>query len=141
MEEQLGFALLPARLAAAIISIFALLALSLSSLGLFALVSYWVSQRTRDIAIRRAIGATSGQILQLVMRQSFLLAVIGLVIGLAAGVALSHLAAGLFYGVDTGTPAPYLAAAAVLLAVVLLASALPARRAVNADVVRALRGE
>jgi macrolide transport system ATP-binding/permease protein len=141
MSEQVSFALLPARLAAGIITTFAVLALFLSAVGLYALVSYWVNQRARDIAIRRAIGASVSNILALVVRQGLSLAVAGLLVGLVIGVALARMAAGLLYGVSFGNPVPYLAAAGALLVVVLLATLLPARKAVVADIVQSLRGE
>ncbi len=139
MDEQVSFALLPFRLMAAVISAFSVLGLFLSALGVFALVSQWINQRTRDLAIRRAIGASSGQILHIVLRQSLVLAGCGLLLGLGLGLALSRLIGGLFYGVDAARPTPYLAAAAVLLLVILLAGLLPARRAVRLDLVKALR--
>jgi predicted permease len=141
MDEHLSFALLPSRLAAVIISVFAVLALFLSALGLFAIISYWAAQRSHDFAIRQAIGATSNEILQLVLRQGLTLAVIGVVLGLALGAFLSRLISGLLYGVAVGNPTPYIAAAAALLVVVVAASLLPARRAVSRDLVLALRGE
>jgi putative ABC transport system permease protein len=139
MERQVSFSLLPFRLMAAVISAFSVLGLFLSALGIFALVSQWINQRTRDLAIRRAIGASNGQVLRIVLRQSLVLAGSGLLLGLGLGVALSRLLGGLFYGVDSARPTPYLAAAAVLLLVILLAGLLPAKRAMSLDVARALR--
>ncbi|HEV7672586.1 MAG TPA: ABC transporter permease [Thermoanaerobaculia bacterium] len=141
LSEHLSFALLPSRLAAVIISVFAGLALFLSALGLFAIISYWAAQRASDFAIRQAIGATSGQIARLVFRQGFTLAIGGLVLGLAIGALLSRLIAGMLYGVSVGNPAPYLAAAAALLLVVALACLLPAQKMIKRNVVLALRGD
>jgi ABC-type antimicrobial peptide transport system permease subunit len=141
MHEQLRLVLLPARLAAVIIAVFAGLALFLSAVGLFAVVSYWVSQRVRDIAIRKAIGATLGNIVKLVVWQGLSLAVIGLGLGLGIGVLLSRLATGLLYGINASNPAPYLMAGLAMLVAVVLATLLPAQKALRIDVVRALRGE
>ncbi|HEX7180315.1 MAG TPA: ABC transporter permease [Thermoanaerobaculia bacterium] len=141
MDQHLSVALLPARLAAIIVSLFALLALFLSSVGLFAIVSYWVSQRAREIAIRKAIGATLGHLMQLVLWQGLSLAIIGMVVGLTIGAGLASLISGLLYGMPGSSPGPYLTAAATLLVVVVLATLLPVRKAVRVDVVQALRGE
>jgi macrolide transport system ATP-binding/permease protein len=141
LDQHLSFALLPARLAAIIISLFALLALFLSSVGLFAIVSYWVNQRAKEIAIRKAIGATLGHLIQLVLWQGLSLAIIGIVVGLAIGAGLARLISGLLYGLPGSSPVPYLTAVATLLIVVLLATLLPVRKAVRVDLVQELRGE
>ena len=139
MHAAMGFALLPARLAAGVVSAFAFLALFLAAIGLYGVIAYSVSQSARDIGIRMALGARAGDVLRLVIRGGMTLTAIGLALGLGLGIALSQLMRGLLYGVSPADPLSYAAAIAVLAATALLAVYVPARRATKVDPMVALR--
>jgi len=124
-----------------LVVVFAGLALFLSALGIYGVLAYDVSQRTREIGIRGAIGATRGQIVGLILRQGLVKAVVGLVIGLIGAGLLSQYITSLLFQVKPTDPMVYSAAAVVLLLVALLASYLPARRAARIDPMVALRTE
>jgi macrolide transport system ATP-binding/permease protein len=139
MHAALGFALLPARMAAGVVSAFALLALFLAAIGLYGVIAYSVSQSMRDIGIRMALGARPGDVFKLVIRGGMTLTAVGLGVGLAIGLVLTRLLTGLLYGVSPTDPLSYLIAVTMLAAVALLAAFLPARRATKVDPMIALR--
>jgi len=120
---------------------FALLALLLSSVGIYGVLAYDVSLRTREIGIRSAIGASRGQIIGMVMRQGLWRAGTGLGLGLAAAVLLSRCMQGMLYGLKPSDPWSYAPVSLLLAAVALVASYLPSRRAAAIDPVRALKME
>jgi predicted permease len=120
---------------------FAGLALFLSALGIYGVLAYDVSQRTREIGIRGAIGATRGQVVALILRQGLGKAVIGLVAGLVGAGLLSRYMTSLLFDVKPADPVVYVGVSLVLLLVALLASYLPARRAARIDPMVALRCE
>lgn len=122
-------------------SVFAVLALTLSALGIYGVLSYSVSQRRQELSVRMALGAERGAIVWLVIRQGVVLAAAGLTIGAAGGYALGRLLSGLLFGV-TPTDLPTFAAVLTTVAfVALVACSLPARRAASTDLLGALRGE
>lgn len=127
------------RLRSMLLAIFALVALVLSAIGIYGVVSHSVEQRTREIGIRTALGATAGAILKLVLRGGLTNVTLGLVIGIAGVFALTGLLSSLLYGVGERDPATLAAVAAVLALVALVACYLPARRATRVDPVIALR--
>ncbi|MGH9541652.1 MAG: ABC transporter permease [Terriglobales bacterium] len=129
------------RLSLILIGLFALLALVLAAVGIYGVMSYMVTQQAHDIGIRMALGAQRGDVLGLVLRQGLRLAVPGLVLGLAAALALGRLLAGFLFGVRPTDPATFVAIALLLLAVALVACYLPARRATGVDPLVALRYE
>jgi predicted permease len=139
MDAVMGFALMPARLAAGVVSVFAFLALFLAAVGLYGVIVYSVSQSIRDIGIRMALGAQAGDVLGLVMRGGMTLIFIGLAAGLGIGLLLTRLMTGLLYGISPTDPLSYLAGLIALVAVALLAVYLPARRATKVDPMVALR--
>lgn len=120
---------------------FAGLALFLSALGIYGVLAYDVSQRTREIGVRGAIGATPGQVVALVMRQGLTKTVAGLVIGLGGALLLSRYLKTLLYDLSPWDPSAYAGVTLLLLAVAALASFLPARRAARINPVEALRIE
>jgi len=139
MTAALGFALLPARLGAAAVSMFAVLALFLASVGLYGVVAYFVSQGIRDIGIRMAIGASRADVLRFVLRQGMFTTIIGLAVGLVMALAITRLMTGLLYGVSAADPLAYVAALFALATVAMSATLLPARKASRVDPVVALR--
>jgi putative ABC transport system permease protein len=141
MEQIVSGSLGESRFRTIVLSGFALLALFVASIGLYGVMSYLVSQRTREFGIRMAVGATRGSVFAMVLRQGAKLAAIGVAIGLMAAAAVGRLIAGLLYGV-TPLDAATLAGVSILLAAVaLLASYIPARRAARADPMDSLRYE
>ena len=129
------------RFQAALLSSFAALALLLSALGLYGLVSYGAALRRREIGIRIALGARGRQIFRLVTGGGLRLVAWGLVLGCVAALAATRLLESLLFGVRPTDPPTYAAIAAVMLAVGLAAGALPARRAAKTDPIEALRSE
>jgi len=124
-----------------LVGVFAVLALLLSAIGLYGVVSYSVSQRTRELGIRLALGAQPRAVYQLVMKEAGWLAVAGIAIGLACAVAAAALIRGLLFGVRSWDVSTLIAVAVVLGASALLASYVPARRAASLDPVDVLRSE
>jgi putative ABC transport system permease protein len=120
---------------------FAAAALLLSAIGLYGVIAFGVTQRTREIGVRVALGAPYGNVLRLVMQHGMLLTGTGLVIGTAAALALGRVMTGLLYGVTPTDPPTLLAVLLFLAAVAMLATYLPARRAARVDPMVALRAE
>ncbi len=120
---------------------FAGLALFLSALGIYGVLAYDVSQRTREIGVRGAIGASQGEIIGMILKQGLWKTGIGIVLGLVGAALLSHSMTSLLFGVKPTEPMVYAAVSLVLVAVALLASYLPARRAAKIDPLVALRDE
>jgi predicted permease len=141
MESALGIVLLPARLTGSVLGVFGLLGLLLSCVGVYGVMAHSVSQRTREIGIRAAVGAATGDVVGLVMRQGLRLALVGLVVGLAGAFGASRLLRGVLYGGGESDPLTFGAVPLVLLVVATLATWIPARRAGAVDPVVALRQE
>jgi len=121
--------------------IFSALALVLSAVGIFGVMSYTVTQRTRELAIRMALGAAHSQTQRLVLREGLRVSVIGVGIGLLAATALSRVMGSYVYGIRSTDPLTFAAACLLLMSVALLASFIPARRAARVDPIVALRSE
>jgi ABC-type antimicrobial peptide transport system permease subunit len=129
------------RMVAQLSSFLGLLALMLACMGLYGLLSYEVTRRTREIGIRIAIGAQAGSVIRLVMGQAVLVAALGAVAGLCVSLGLTRLLRTLLFGVKPGDPITVLCVMGLLAMVALAASLLPARRATRVDPLIALRYE
>ena len=127
------------RLAATVVSLFSGAALLLAAVGLYGVLSYSVAQRRREIGVRIALGAESKNILQLVIKRGFTVVGVGLMIGLVAALALSHLIAGVLYGISVADPISVGLSVTVLCLAALIACLLPALRAIRIDPLTALR--
>jgi len=139
LEDHVGISLFLQRMAATLLSIFGLLALSLAAIGLYGVMAYSVSQRTREMGIRISVGAKQGDVLKLILGQGLTLAVIGIIGGLIIALAVTRLSAHLLYGVSATDPVTFTGIALLLLGVALTASYFPARRATKIDPMIALR--
>jgi predicted permease len=141
LTGMISFKLMPARLSAALCSIFGGLALLLTMVGLYGVMSYMVSQRTHEIGVRMAVGAGRADVLSLILRQGLTLTMIGLVIGLVIALGCTGVLGSLLYGVSPHDPLTFACIALLLIAVALLACYVPARRATKVDPMVALRYE
>jgi predicted permease len=141
MNSHLGIALMPARLGGTLLGIFGILGLILAAVGIYSVMAYWVSQRTREIGIRVALGADGNKVAALVLGQGLRVVVIGAVLGMVAALAAGRAIHSLLYsqsGIDLVT---FIGVPLVLAAVALLATYVPARRAAGVDPIEALRAE
>lgn len=141
MNRHLAAMLLPHRLAAWVISAFGALALLLASIGLFGVVSYAVSTRSREVGIRMALGAEPQGVVRLLMGGGLKLVVIGTVIGLGLSLVAGRALSGVLYGVRSMDPVAFVLAPMVLVTVAVLAAWLPARRAIHISPVRSLKSD
>ena len=141
LDDAVSTSLAERRFSMEMVACFAATALLLAALGIYGVISYIVSERTRDIGIRLALGAERGKILAMVLRQGLELAMAGAALGLVGSVIVSHLMAGLLYGVMPTDPLTFVGVTLVLTAVALAACYLPARRAMRVDPMIALRYE
>jgi putative ABC transport system permease protein len=141
MESLLAAARGPARAISILIAIFAGVALLLAAVGIYGVMAYLVAQRTREIGIRMALGASAQTVMRMVVGRGLALTLAATLIGIAGAAALSRTLATLLFGVAPLDPVTFVAAATVLGGVALLASYLPARRAARVDPVVALAEE
>jgi len=141
MEEVISESTARANFNMLLLTIFAGTALLLAALGIYGLMSYSVEQRTQEIGIRMALGASRGDMLRMVLRRGLLLAGIGLAVGLAAAFGLTRLLSSLLFGVKASDPIAFCAVVATLAAVAWVAVYIPARRATRIDPLIALRYE
>jgi putative ABC transport system permease protein len=124
-----------------LLGVFGAVALILAGIGIYGVISYSVAQRTRDIGIRVALGASERTLLRLVLDRGIVLTGIGLAIGLAGALALTRLMTTLLFGVGARDPMTMISVGIVLASVAMLASYVPARRAMKVDPIVALRYE
>jgi predicted permease len=141
MRDRIGEATSRARFSATLLGIFASIALVLAALGIYGVMSYAVTQRTREIGIRLALGAQPGDVLVPVVGRGLMLTVIGIAIGLGIALASTRVLTTLLYEVKPSDPATYAVIVVVLGAAALLASYIPARRATHVDPLTTLRSE
>ncbi len=141
LTAVIGSAYYPARMGAILIGVFGLLALLLAAVGLYGVMSYAVSQRTREIGVRIALGARASDVLRLVLKEAMTLIIIGMLIGWGSAAALSRLIVNFLYIVGPMDALTFAAIPILLMIVALIASYLPARRAMKVDPMVALRYE
>jgi predicted permease len=139
LDAQIGASLLPQRIAAGLLGAFGVVALLLAAVGLYGVVAFAVAQRTREIGIRVALGAQSGEVLGLMLRQGMKLAALGLLIGLPLAAGSGKLLSSFLLGAGAADPFVFVVAALALGAVTAIASYIPARRASRVDPMVALR--
>ena len=141
LSEHVGRSLYVERMESMLLAFFGLLALALTAVGIYGVVAYSVAQRTREVGIRMALGAQRRDVLKLILMKGLALIAWGIAFGLVGCYWLSRLVSSQLYGVSPNDPATLVTVAAVLVAVALLASYLPARRATKVDPLVALRYE
>ncbi|HEX4439091.1 MAG TPA: ABC transporter permease [Thermoanaerobaculia bacterium] len=141
VEQLLRDSLSRQRFAMLLLGGFAALAILLAAVGIYSVLAYGVRRRRREIGIRMALGAQTGAVLRMIVLQGMRTALVGVAIGLTAALALGRVLASLLYGVRASDPATFAAVAALLCAVALAASLLPAMRAARIDPIRTLRDE
>lgn len=141
LQNALSDSMAQPRFAMLALAAFGGLALLLASIGMFGVISYSVAQRTREIGVRMALGARRGAVLAMVIGQALRLAAIGIAVGVVAALAVTRLMSSFLYGVRAADPLTFAAVSALLAAVVLAASFIPARRAARVDPIIALRHE
>jgi putative ABC transport system permease protein len=139
LEQYLGTAIAQPRFNALLLGMFGVLALILTAIGLYGVITYSVAQRTQEIGIRMALGAQTADVLKMVLRQGLTLTVMGLVIGLMGSYFLTHLLTKLLYGIGSNDPLTFAITALILTGVALAACFVPARRASRTDPMIALR--
>jgi putative ABC transport system permease protein len=141
LTQALADSIAPQRFRTVLLSLFALVAVMLAAAGIYGVMSYSVSQRTREIGIRVALGAEARDVLRLVLRQGLTLALAGVAIGVVAALGLTRVMKTLLFGVSATDPLTFVGVALLLTFVVLLACWIPARRATKVDPMVALRCE
>ena len=124
-----------------LLGLFAGLAVALAVIGLYGVIAYAVAQRTHELGVRTALGATRANVFTLVVRQGLVLALLGVAIGIPAAVALTRVIASRLFGVTATDPTTLAAAAVMFVSIALLACSIPARRATKVDPLVALRTE
>jgi len=141
MKQQVDDSVAQSRLRSALLAVFSIVALILASLGVYGVIACSVAERKKEIGIRIALGARPSDVRSMMLGQGLKLTVIGLALGLAGAAAATRLLEGFLFGVSASDPLTYAATCAVFIAVALLASYLPARRAMRVDPMTALREE
>jgi putative ABC transport system permease protein len=141
MEDRVADVFAPRRFIMLVFGVFAFVALLLAVIGIYGVIAYSVAQRTHEIGIRMALGATSHDVLWLVVRQGMLLTLIGVALGTGAALALTRILKNLLFGVSGTDPATFVGIALLLIGVAFIASYIPARRATKVDPLVALRRE
>jgi len=141
MDKIISDSLAARRFSMVLLGIFAALALTLSCVGIYGVLSYLAGQRTHEIGIRMALGAQRSDVLRLILGPGAKMALIGVAVGVVASLALTRLMDKLLFGVSAYDPLTFIAVACLLILVALAASYIPARRAMRVDPTVALRYE
>jgi putative ABC transport system permease protein len=139
MEEVVAGSIARQRMAMILLSILSALALVLAAIGVYGVIAYLAAQRTREIGVRMALGATRGDVLRLVLGQGMRIALAGIGAGIVAALGLTRLLSKVIYGVGAMDPITFAGVTLLLVAVALLACYIPARRAMRVDPTTALR--
>ena len=139
LTSVIGTTLYAARTGATLVGVFGGLALLLASIGVYGVMAFSIARRTRELGVRMALGAKSADVFRLVLREGFVLVVIGVALGLTGAYAGASWLAKFLYGIDARDPATYASVAAMLALVALVACLVPARRAMKVDPIIALR--
>jgi putative ABC transport system permease protein len=139
LEEMKSTSAASTRLRTTLLAVFAALALLLSAIGIYGVISYTVAQRTHELGVRAALGAPAKALIGMVVRNGMILTLIGLTLGFAGAIGLTRLLGTLLFGVSPRDPLTLVGSAAILAAVALLACYVPARRAARMDPLVALR--
>jgi putative ABC transport system permease protein len=141
MEQYWGGGMRDKRILAVVLGVFAFLATTLAAIGIYGVMAYSVAQRTREIGIRMALGASPGKVLTLIGSRAVTLIVTGMALGLAGSMALSRLIASQLWGIEPTDPGTFAGVSLLLIGVALLASYIPARKAIRVDPTEAIRTE
>jgi putative ABC transport system permease protein len=141
MQEIVANSIAKQRLTMILLSVFSTLALALSAVGIYGVISYLTGQRTHEIGIRVALGASASDVLRMIVGEGMRIALIGVGIGIAAALGLTRLITKLIYGVGANDPLTFIGVALLLSGVALVACFIPARRAMRVDPIIALRYE
>ncbi len=141
LNAHMKFALFPSKVAATVLGVFGLVALMLAAIGVYGITSYAVAQRTHEIGIRLALGAQLSDVLRLVLRQGLILTLIGTAVGLLGAYLTTRAITSVLYGVSATDPFTFVFVSGLLIAVALIASYVPARRATKVEPLTALRNE
>jgi predicted permease len=139
MDDLIGDSVAPRRLNFLLVSAFAAVALLLTAAGLYGVMSYLVTQRTREIGVRMALGATRRQVLALILRDAGAMTLLGIAVGVAGALVLTRSMTSMLFGISAANPVVYLATSLMLAAVALIAVAVPSSRATRVDPLSALR--
>jgi putative ABC transport system permease protein len=139
MDQLMSQSLGQSRYSGLLLGIFAIVALALAAVGIYGVIAYAVSQRTREIGIRIALGARKRHIFRLVVGHGMILSMIGVAIGVAASLMLTRYLSSLLYDVSSTDPVTFTSVVLILITVALLACSIPARRATRVDPMNALR--
>jgi predicted permease len=141
LHKHAGFQLWAAKMFAGMLTVFGGLSLLLAAIGMYGVVSYAVAQRTREIGIRMALGARSGDVLKMIIKQGLRLTLTGMAIGLPVALAMTRVVVNILYGVTWTDPLTFAGVVIFLMSMALLACYVPARRAARIDPMAALRYE
>jgi ABC-type antimicrobial peptide transport system permease subunit len=139
LAERIRADVLPFRLGATLFSLFGILAMVITAVGLYGVLGYFVTERTPEIAVRRALGAPGGSVVRFVVTQGLIPVLVGIAVGATGAFAGTRYLASLLFGVEARDLVSFVAAAVFLLSVALVATLLPAHRAARIDPLAALR--
>jgi predicted permease len=141
LQDAIGYSLYVPMLAASLLTVVGLVCILLAAVGLYSVISCAVSQRAPEFGVRIALGASPGSVVRMVARESLVLAAPGVLAGIVAALAAARAVSGMLYGIGAADPATFVGAGVLLVAVILLASYWPARRAARLDPVSAMRSQ
>jgi ABC-type antimicrobial peptide transport system permease subunit len=141
MEEIVANSIAKQRLTMILLSVFSTLALALSAVGIYGVISYLTGQRTHEIGIRVALGASASDVLRMILGEGMRITLVGVGIGIVLALGLTRLITKVIYGVSASDPLTFIGVAILLSGVALLACYIPARRAMRVDPIIALRYE